>query len=215
MSGAEEVLVNMHGQKMGRKGRLTRQRIMDVTLQMLENSSYKDLTVADVAYEAEVSSSTFYVYFEDIEDVLFECVKAAALDLGELYEVLNEEWTQDNLESHVQRFVSLYTELWEKYRVELRIRNLEADQGNLRFLNIRVETTKGIIQALAKKIGQLNPNLKNSEQMAVIIHAAMSSIAAQHDIGITAGLRQTRKQLSAGIVELICTVLRGNNSPKK
>ena len=66
---AKEVRNNLHGQKMGRKGTETRQRIMDVTLEMLKQLSYKDLSVSEVAAEAGVSSSTFYVYFEDIEEV--------------------------------------------------------------------------------------------------------------------------------------------------
>ncbi|WP_167854987.1 TetR/AcrR family transcriptional regulator [Mangrovimicrobium sediminis] len=203
----EKEVRNLHGQKMGRKGRETRQRIMDVTLEMLKNRSYKDLTVSDVAFEADVSSSTFYVYFEDIEDVLFACVQAAALNLDPLYEVLNAEWTEDNLESRVRRFVEIYGELWEKYRIELRIRNLEADQGNLRFLNLRIETTRGILQALGKKIAQINPRLENPQQIAIAIHAAMGALAAQHDIGIAGATRQTRKQLSAGVVELLYRVL--------
>lgn len=200
---------NLHGQKMGRKGKETRQKIMDVALEMLEHRSYKDLTVSEVASEAGVSSSTFYVYFEDIEDVLFACVEDAALDLDPLRKILKDEWNRDNLETQVRKFVETYNELWNKHRVELRVRNLEADQGNLRFLNIRAETTRDILQVLGRKIAQLNPALKHPQQIAIVIHAAMGNLAAQHEIGITGLTRQTRKQLSAGTVELICTVLRG------
>ncbi len=203
----EKEIRNLHGQKMGRKGRETRQRIMDVTLEMLKSRSYKDLTVSDVAFEADVSSSTFYVYFEDIEDVLFACVQAAALDLDPLYEILGEEWTRDNLQANIRKFVDIYNELWEKYRIELRVRNLEADQGNLRFLNLRIETTRGILQALGKKIAQINPSLENPQQIAIAMHAAMGALAAQHDIGVAGATKQTRKQLSAGIVELLTRAL--------
>ena len=202
---------NQHGQKMGRKGKETRQKIMDVTLKMLENRSYKDITVSEVAQEAGVSSSSFYVYFEDIEDVLFSCVKAAALDLGDLHEILDEEWDLDNLLAQVQRFVDTYNQLWAKYQVELRIRNLEADQGNVRFLNMRVETTRDILQKLGKKIARLNPSLEHPYQISIGVHAAMGAIAAQHEIGITRGTsKQTRKLLSAGIVEMICVIMKGS-----
>ncbi|MFV8817975.1 TetR/AcrR family transcriptional regulator [Haliea sp. E17] len=203
----EKEIRNLHGQKMGRKGRETRQRIMDVTLEMLKSRSYKDLTVSDVAFEADVSSSTFYVYFEDIEDVLFACVQAAALNLDPLYEVFNVPWTPENLEANIRKFVDIYGELWEKYRIELRVRNLEADQGNLRFLNMRIETTRGLLQALGKKIAQINPSLENPQQIAIAIHAAMGALAAQHDIGVAGATKQTRKQLSAGIVELLYRAL--------
>ncbi len=207
MPSVEKEIRNLHGQKMGRKGRETRQRIMDVTLEMLKSRSYKDLTVSDVAFEADVSSSTFYVYFEDIEDVLFACIQAAALNLDPLYDVLSGQWTRENLKDNIRKFVEIYSDLWEKYRIELRVRNLEADQGNLRFLNLRIETTRGILQALGKKVAQINPSLENPQQIAIAIHASMSALSAQHDIGIAGAGKQTRKQLSAGIVELLYRVL--------
>ncbi|GIX30586.1 MAG: hypothetical protein KatS3mg124_1058 [Porticoccaceae bacterium] len=208
----EQVTRNLHGQKMGRKGRATRKRIMDVTLSMLEHRSYKDLTVSEVAAEAGVSSSTFYVYFKDIEDVLFACVQEAALDLDPLWAILKEEWTAENAAHQVRRFVETYNELWDKHRVELRVRNLEADQGNLRFLNIRVETTRDLLQALGKKFAQLNPSLRHPHQLAIVVHAAMSSLAAQHDIGITAATRQSRHKLNDALIELILAVLGNPHS---
>ncbi len=198
---------NLLGQKMGRKGRDTRKRVMDAALELLKTSSYKDLSVSEIASEAELSNATFYVYFKDVEEVLYACVEAAALDLGELHAVLDAEWTRDNAREQVKKFVEIYNELWEKYRVELRVRNLEADQGNLRFLNLRIETTRTLLQKLGNKIAKLNPELEYPQQIAVAIHAAMGGLAAQHDIGITGATRQTRKKLSAGIAEMIYTLL--------
>lgn len=199
---------NLLGQKIGRKGRETRQRIMDAALELLKTCSYKDLNVSEIVSEADVSNATFYVYFKDVEEVLYACVQAAALDLGELHAVVDAEWTPDNAREKVAKFVDIYNKLWEKYRIELRIRNLEADQGNLRFLNLRIETTKVILQKLSNKLAQLNPELQYPQQIAVAIHAAMGALAAQHDIGITGLTRQTRKKLNAGVTEIILTLLR-------
>jgi len=192
---------------MGRKGRDTRKRIMDAALELLKSSSYKDLSVSEIASEAELSNATFYVYFKDVEEVLYACVEAAALDLGELHAVLDAEWTPKNVRDQVKKFVDIYNELWEKYRVELRVRNLEADQGNLRFLNLRAETTKTMLQKLSNKIAKLNPDLEYPQQIAVAIHAAMGGLAARHDLGITGATRQTRKKLNAGVAEMIYTIL--------
>jgi AcrR family transcriptional regulator len=198
---------NLLGQKIGRKGRETRQRIMDAALELLKTCSYKDLNVSEIVSEADVSNATFYVYFKDVEEVLYACVQAAALDLGELHAVVDAEWTPDNVRQQVAKFVDIYNKLWEKYRIELRIRNLEADQGNLRFLNLRIETTKSILQKLSDKIARLNPDLEYPQQIAIAIHAAMGGLAAQHDIGISGATRQTRKKLNAGIAEMIYTLL--------
>ena len=199
---------NLLGQKMGRKGRETRQKVMDAALELLKTSSYKDLSVSEIASQADLSNATFYVYFKDVEEVLYACVLAAALDLGELHEILDSEWNAENVREKVRRYVEVYNELWEKYRVELRVRNLEADQGNLRFLNLRIETTRDMLQKLGKKISKMNPDLENPHQIAVAIHAAMGGLAAQHDIGINSRARQTRKKLNAGVAEMIYSTLK-------
>lgn len=199
---------NLLGQKMGRKGRETRQKIMDAVLELLKTSSYKDLSVSDIASQADLSNATFYVYFKDVEELLYACVLAAALDLDELHAILDSEWSADNVREKVRRYVEVYNELWEKYRVELRVRNLEADQGNLRFLNLRIETTRDLLQKLGKKIARMNPDLEHPYQIAVAIHAAMGGLAAQHDIGINSTTRQTRKKLNAGVAEMIYAILQ-------
>lgn len=199
---------NLLGQKMGRKGRETRQKIMDAALALLKTSSYKDLSVSEIASQADLSNASFYVYFKDVEEVLYACVLAAALDLGDLHEIVDAEWNDENVRENVRRFVELYNELWEKYRVELRVRNLEADQGNLRFLNLRIETTREILQKLGQKIARMNPDLEYPHQIAVAIHAAMGAIASQQDIGINSTTRQSRKKLNAGVAEMICTILK-------
>lgn len=199
---------NLLGQKMGRKGRETRQKIMDATIELLKTSSYKDLSVSEIATEAELSNATFYVYFKDVEEVIYACLLSAALDHGELFKVLDAEWNSENLREQVSRFVGIYNELWDKYRIELRVRNLEADQGNLRFLNLKIESNREMLQKLGKKIALLNPDLEHPHQVAVVIHAAMGALAAQHDISISSAARQTRKKLNAGVVEMICAILQ-------
>lgn len=202
-------LRNLQGQKMGRKGRETRRRIMDVTLALLQGSSYKDLTVLDVVYEAEVSNATFYIYFEDIEDVLFACVQEAALNMDDILELLAADWNRRNLRDKVREFVESYNQLWEKHRVELRLRNLEADQGNPRFLNYRIESTRRIYEALGRKIAELNPAQRNPDSVAIVIFAALDIIAAKHEIGSVSGAtRQTRKKLTDAIVDVLALVMQ-------
>jgi len=193
---------------MGRKGQDTRQRIMNAVLELLKTCSYKDLSVSEIATEANVSNATFYVYFSDVEEVLYACVQATARVPEPLNEVLDTEWTSENMLEQIRKFVDVYNNGWERYRIELRVRNLEADQGNLRFLNLKVETTREILQKLGNKIALLRPDLKYPHQIAVAIHAAMGALAAQQDIGITSATRQTRRKLNAGVVEMIYTILQ-------
>jgi len=198
----ERELLNKHGQKMGRKGLIMRKKIMEKALELIEDSSYKDLTVADVAYEAGTSTSTFYVYFDDIEDVLFACVEEAAQDLNSIMSVLNTQWTEKNMKSKVTEFVDNYMKLWEKHTVELRIRNQEADQGNLRFLQFRMDSTREIIEGLERKVTEAQPEAKNPNALAIVLFTAMERLAATNFRAISGQTRLTRRKLNDAIKEL-------------
>lgn len=183
---------------------------MDKALELIRDSSYKDLTVADVAYEAGTSTSTFYVYFADIEDVLFACVEEAAQDLNSIMDVLNQEWTAQNIDVMVAEFVDTYTKIWEKHAVELRIRNQEADQGNLRFLQFRLKSTKDIIEGLEKKVVEAQPHVKNSQALTLVLFTAMERLAGINLRAMSGPARTSRKKLNEAIKDLwLMLLLKG------
>lgn len=206
----EKELLNKHGQKMGRKGLAMRKRIMEKALELIRDASYKDLTVADVAYEAGTSTATFYVYFADIEDVLFACVEEADQDLSSIMNLLNREWTLENMHSMVSEFVDSYTSIWEKHAVELRIRNQEADQGNIRFLQFRLDSTKDLIEGLERKVAEAQPHAKNPLSLALVLFTAMERLAGANFRAMTGPARITRKKLTDAIKELwVMLLLKG------
>src|SRR3546814_11233778 len=54
------------GRVPGRRGRATRQRLLDCTAGMLDTTSYRDVKVIDIAREAGTSPAPFYQYFSDV-----------------------------------------------------------------------------------------------------------------------------------------------------
>ncbi len=58
------------GRVPGRRGRATRQRLLECTSEMLRTTSYRDLKVVDIAREAATSPGTFYQYFPDVESAI-------------------------------------------------------------------------------------------------------------------------------------------------
>ncbi|MEE2731977.1 MAG: TetR/AcrR family transcriptional regulator [Pseudomonadota bacterium] len=197
----ERELLNKHGQKMGRKGLIMRKRIMDAALGLIRDASYKDLTVAEVASEAATSTSTFYVYFSDIEDVLFACVEEADQDLNQIMDVLSQDWCAENMAEKVAEFVDTYMKIWKKHSVELRVRNQEADQGNPRFLQYRLESTRDIIESLEQKVAQARPDTDNPLSLALVLFTSMERLAGVNyrAIGQT---RISRKKLNNAMKEL-------------
>ena len=206
-------LLNKHGQKMGRKGLIMRKKIMDTALELVRDASYKDLTVADLAYEADISTSTFYVYFADIEDILFACVEEADQDLNQIMEVLNRDWNIENMDAMVSEFVDTYMKIWEKHSVELRIRNQEADQGNLRFLQCRLDSTRDIIESLEKKVAMAQPSAANPLSLALVLFTSMERLAGVNyrAIGPT---RISRKKLNNAMKDLWTMLLRNGSGER-
>src|SRR5881392_3455494 len=65
------------GRVPGRRGRATRDRLLKCTAELLEKTSYRDITVIDIAQCAGTSPATFYQYFQDVNAAI--AVLAAAL----------------------------------------------------------------------------------------------------------------------------------------
>lgn len=57
-----------------REGNLTRRRLLDQTVKMLDEISHEDLTMAVVLEKAKVSKSSAYHFFEDFNDLLSEAL---------------------------------------------------------------------------------------------------------------------------------------------
>jgi AcrR family transcriptional regulator len=59
---------------LNQEGHLTRQQLLDVTVEMLAEVSHEDLTMAIVLEKANVSKSSLYHFFEDFKDLLGEAL---------------------------------------------------------------------------------------------------------------------------------------------
>ena len=59
---------------LNQEGHLTRQQLLDVTVEMLGEVSHEDLTMAIVLEKANVSKSSLYHFFEDFKDLLGEAL---------------------------------------------------------------------------------------------------------------------------------------------
>ena len=58
------------GRKEDLRQRRSKQHLMDALLSLLEEKSYRDITVVDICQRAMVHRTTFYAHFEDKNDLL-------------------------------------------------------------------------------------------------------------------------------------------------
>jgi AcrR family transcriptional regulator len=175
--------MNKHGQALGRKGQETRQRLMDAARRLLVDQSPMGLAAVSVAKEAETSSATFYIYFNDVREIIHALSEAASAEFAEVRLILEEDWDPTVLDvDHAKRVVESFNAVWNRHRDVLRFRNLEADRGDRDFLEQRIRSSIRIIERFVDRImasyahGQL-PSRGEAFAEATGLFAAMEGLA--------------------------------------
>src|SRR3954468_3428730 len=68
------------GRVPGRRGRATRQRLLEQTAAMLEAGSYRALKVVDIARSDGISPASFYQYFPEVEAAILVLAEEMSRD---------------------------------------------------------------------------------------------------------------------------------------
>jgi AcrR family transcriptional regulator len=139
------------GRVPGRRGRATRQRLLDFTAEMLRTTSYRDLKVIDIAREAGTSPATFYQYFGDVEAAILVLGQEMALDSERLVQIVREsDWRGQGGYATALAFADAFIDFWDLHRPVLRVVELSTDEGDRRFRSVRVRWLNNITRELAK-----------------------------------------------------------------
>ena len=184
----ETELRAVDGRVPGRRGRATRDRLLKCTAELLEKTSYRDITVIDIASCAGTSPATFYQYFQDVN-------AAIAVFAGELAErgsaltelIENASWTGRAANESAMTLVDAFLSIWEEHRAVLRVVDLATLEGDLRFQNVRTRLLNQVTTALtdviarAKKEGHHPRDLDPTAQAASIV--SMLAHVASHRYG--------------------------------
>src|SRR3546814_12148926 len=85
-------ILNKHGQAIGRKGAESRRRLLDATRTLIATEPAHKLTASAIARTAKLASQTFYLYFNDIDEILLALSQEAAEDMDEVFAELNRHW---------------------------------------------------------------------------------------------------------------------------
>lgn len=161
----------------------TRQNLMAAARKLLDVYSPVELTAVSIAKEAGTSSASFYMYFEDIRDILFALATEAGSAMASVHEVVQQPWAIDTVQEHSLQLVERFTAVWQAHRQVLRFRNLEADRGDPRFEALRMSTYIPFIDLLARQLvatcppDKVKPTLGQAFALASVIHATMERLA--------------------------------------
>lgn len=179
------------GEPTGRKGKETRRSLMLAARRLLDVVSPLGLSAASISKEAGTSPATFYVYFDNVEDILWTICDAITDDTSDLFIDHSYLRTDERLEEEALSFVKGYCDIWARHGPLLQYRNMEADRGNARFNQLVLRIALPILEGLTDRIVESNPSVTRSEANAeaVVFIAAIDRIAAAlhtwPNVGIT------------------------------
>ena len=156
---------------------------MDATSRLLQKNSPINLTAAAISKEAGTSPATFYVYFNNVEDILWALCSEISNETSHLF--VNESFLRcdDRLEEDALQFVRGYCDIWSKDGMLLLYRNMESDRGNRRFNQLVLKIALPILQGLTNRIVEAatpdKPTTRSEANAeAVVFIAAIDRIAA-------------------------------------
>lgn len=139
---------NLAGQRLGRKGRDTRERILAATERLLAASN-DAISVSAVAREASLGMATFYQYFSDLTELLLAVLDPIMASAEQSYVGhLRERWPDAELSSHCLAFVEAYHDFWERNTRILHLRNSFADANDARMRAHRIHVSQPLMQLL-------------------------------------------------------------------
>jgi AcrR family transcriptional regulator len=177
--------VALDGRALGKRGALTRRKLLDATADLLETHGVRDLRVVDIARAVGTSPATFYQYFRDVEEAVLCLAEDVGEDLAPIRELLEKRWDGATGLDSARSVVHTFLEYWDANRAVLRTRNLAAQEGDQRFRAIRNQSLQPLTERLAAKVresqaaGTVGPEVSPIAAAAALV-AMMERMAAFH-----------------------------------
>ena len=147
-----ELIATTDGRVPGRRGRATRQRLLECTAEMLVATPWRSIKVIDIARRAGTSPATFYQYFENVEAAITVLAEELVEGVGILAGLVDGDWSEEASWSTAVAVVEGFMEYWERNRAVFRVVELTTVEGDLRFQGLRVRALNAVTVTLAKVI---------------------------------------------------------------
>ena len=146
--------LNLQGQRLGRKGRDTRDRIVTAASELLAETGDTAFSLSAVARKAGLGMTSLYVYFADLTELLLAVLEPVMASAEETYlGHLRTRWPDELLGDHCRDYVRDYYRFWQKHTRALHLRNSLSESGNdLRMARYRVEAGLPMLRLLVMQM---------------------------------------------------------------
>ncbi|MGR4864731.1 TetR/AcrR family transcriptional regulator [Caulobacter sp. LARHSG274] len=146
---------NLNGQRLGRKGRLTRDRILAAANELLAAPGEVSISLSAVARQASLGMTSLYLYFTDLTELLLAILEPVMVEAETAYlGHLRERWPDETLNAHCLEFVTALHGFWHKNSAVLHLRNSMSDQRDKRMMENRVRAAQPVIGLLVMQMDQ-------------------------------------------------------------
>jgi AcrR family transcriptional regulator len=144
------------GRVAGRRGQATRTRLLECLAELLASTSYRDVTVIDVARQAGTSPATFYQYFPDIQTAVVELANEVLKEAGTLKDLASgPSWSGRSGAVAAAALVDGFLGFWREHDAILRVVDTAAAEGDRRFARIGMKLLNSVVSALSDAIAEL------------------------------------------------------------
>lgn len=149
----QDVSYNLNGQRLGRKGRETRERIVRAAIEVLDSGRDEPFTLSAVARHASLGMSSLYNYFTDLSELMMAVLEPVSVSASETYlALLGDYWPDSEIAARCTSFWRSYADFWLRYATILHQRNRMSDAGDARMLECRVEAGLPLANGLCRQL---------------------------------------------------------------
>jgi AcrR family transcriptional regulator len=152
---------NLNGQRLGRKGRDTRERILAACCELLADPE-EAITMSAVARRASLGMTSLYNYFSDLTELLLAVLEPVMATAEESYlAILREYWPDAELRARCHDFMNAYHGFWAQHSRLLHLRNTMADSHDHRLMIQRVLSTQPLIALFVAQMGGVADDMQS------------------------------------------------------
>jgi AcrR family transcriptional regulator len=203
------------GRLPGKRGRATRQRLLDETRTLLSEVAFHDLKVVDISRAAGTSPATFYQYYADVDaavlSLIEEMVDKGSDELRAL--VTDPDW---HLTEAPVALAEGFLTFFDDHAAMLRVIDLASIEGDERFRDLRIRLLNGVFLALrelaeaAEAAGRLAPGVAPGAAAAIL--TTMLAHVSAHQSGF-ASWGVERDELSETMAALLGWTVGAGSRP--
>jgi AcrR family transcriptional regulator len=199
---------NLNGQRLGRKGRDTRERILAATNELLAGPGDVQISLSAVARKASLGMTSLYLYFNDLTELLTATLEPVMATAEDAYiSRLRRYWPDEELRERAIDFVTAYHGFWVKHSRLLHLRNNMADRRDERMLMLRVRSAQPLMRLMVEQMGgDLEQPGSPVFSMATALMTGLERVVTVTTDDTLQGLLQAR--FSSSHAHLLCAEAR-------